>query len=548
MDTGLDAEVSAQLLTFVEQTRDLVGVSDPWGQILYLNPAARKRLGVGDATDLTLADVFPAEAFTIYYDEVRPELLRTGAWTGEVPVNVAQGHAVPMHVSVSARVGPGGATNGTVVYAHELPLTTPFAAGRESAVERAAGLLPLAEFEDEVRSALTAATSGGETCALVLAAVNSGSVAAESFDPLTEATVMRALAGRVARLARSIDVVGLVGEHQLGLFLRGVRTRSEALRIARGLHEALVDAPITTPSGEVAVFVECGTALSKPGDDVNDLFQRCAATLGHEVSTGEEPIGHAGASPSDREHDTAPTMEEFRVGMSHGDVRAYAEPVVDLRSGLVVGYRGLVRWHHRRLGELDPSAFVDMIAETPLANQVDLHVARETAAVITLATRDTALGLYVPASRRLVTDVRTEQYLSEVANAFSLRMDQIRLQLDRALLRNWTPALHDALHSIREADVAVVLTDVDSASAVPDVEDFGFCELHLSRGLSTAAVTDPDARLALSEIVRLAHDRDILVGVRGVDRAQDRDALLEIGCDLATGDLYGRAEPTNTIE
>ena len=42
VETGSDAEVLAQLLTFVEQTADFVGVSDPWGRILYLNPAARE--------------------------------------------------------------------------------------------------------------------------------------------------------------------------------------------------------------------------------------------------------------------------------------------------------------------------------------------------------------------------------------------------------------------------------------------------------------------------------------------------------------------------
>src|SRR6478736_904299 len=82
LNSRADAEVSAQLRLFAEQTTDFVGVADPWGRILYLNPAARKRLGVADANELTLADVFPAEAFTLYYEVARPQLLRTGAWSG----------------------------------------------------------------------------------------------------------------------------------------------------------------------------------------------------------------------------------------------------------------------------------------------------------------------------------------------------------------------------------------------------------------------------------------------------------------------------------
>ena len=54
-----DADVTSQLLAFVERTSDLVGVVDEQSRVLYLNEAARKRLGVGDSTGLTTADMFP---------------------------------------------------------------------------------------------------------------------------------------------------------------------------------------------------------------------------------------------------------------------------------------------------------------------------------------------------------------------------------------------------------------------------------------------------------------------------------------------------------
>jgi len=53
---------------------------------VYLNPAAKKHLGVDDTGTVTIADLFPPESFGFYYDVVRPELLRTGTWSGELPV------------------------------------------------------------------------------------------------------------------------------------------------------------------------------------------------------------------------------------------------------------------------------------------------------------------------------------------------------------------------------------------------------------------------------------------------------------------------------
>ena len=100
------ADVTDLLLAFVEGTSDLVGVVDEQSRVLYLNNAARKRLGVGDATGLTTADLFPPEVFERYYDEIRPTLLRAGAWHGELEVLTESGEALPMTMTIVARVGP----------------------------------------------------------------------------------------------------------------------------------------------------------------------------------------------------------------------------------------------------------------------------------------------------------------------------------------------------------------------------------------------------------------------------------------------------------
>jgi EAL domain-containing protein (putative c-di-GMP-specific phosphodiesterase class I)/GGDEF domain-containing protein len=547
VDSEFDSEILAELRLFAEQTADFVGVADPWGRILYLNPAARKRLGVADAADLTVADVFPAEAFAVYHEVVRPQLLRTGAWSGEIPVIVAGSAPISMYVSTTARIGPGGEINETVVYAHELLHVDPVRGTHRSTVGAAAELLEQSAFHERVHDALAFASRERQDCALVLATLTMGDTI-ETYDVHVAANVMRAVAGRMTRFARAIDIVGQLGEHQLGLFLRGVRSHGEALRIARTVAEALVTAPVTIPGGEIALSVSYGVALTNPGDDLEDLVRRAAATMRHEPSTRDDAATNTSQPIADGSGASA-SMGEFRVAMTCGDVRAYAQPVVDLVSGRLVGYRGLARWHHRNLGLLKAAVFIGMIADTPLANQVDLYVARETAAALMLTTRHgDRLCLYTPVSTRLIADVRTEQYLSEIADAFYLTMSQLRLQIARPLLNQPTPALQDALRSLREVGTTLVLTDADIVSDAQHLADYGFHELHLSRRLTNATATDSNARDTATELARQSHGLGLRVGATGVHNEDHRAVLLDIGCDVATGVLYGAPKPADTIE
>jgi diguanylate cyclase (GGDEF)-like protein len=542
MDSGIDSDVAAKLQSFVEQSSDFIGVADPWGRILYLNPAACKRLGVADYSDLTLADLFPTEVFSYYYEVVRPELLRTGSWSGEVLVNATDSGAVPMYISTTAQLGPGGETQGGVVLAHNLPGATPVAAGT---VDDVSGVLDRTVFRDQVGLAIDAATRRGELCALVLATIDM-SQTIERFGALTATNVVRALAGRMTRISRTIDLVGRVGEHQLGLLVRGVRSHNEALRLASTVYEALVEAPVTTPSGQVAPAVVCGLALANSTDFADDLIERAATPIFSDRA--HAPLVNLVPPGADAPVQLA-MMDEFVVGLSHGDVQPYAARVIDLGSGRLVGYQGLARWHHPRSGVLDADAFTALIAESPLANEVDLFVTREIAAMITLlAHDDTALRVYAPMSKRLVADVHTEQYLWEIADAFSLRMEQLCLQLGKDFLDEWSPALQDALVSLHDAGVTLVVTAVDDDDAARRFVEQGFDELHLAPALCRAAATDAAAWSAVHRIVAAGHAGERRVAASGIDDLAQRDAAARAGVDLAAGRLYGEPVPTDTIE
>lgn len=208
---GADAEVSAQLRLFAEQTHDFVGVADPWGRILYLNPAARKRLGVADASELSLTDVFPVEEFAIYYNVARPQLLRTGAWSGQIRVNVAGEGAVPMYVSTSATLGPGGEINGLVVHAREVPRTNASEPSEGLEIDEVTGLLARSAFEHQVRLALAVAERDDDHCALVLVDVVGMGDTIETLGEVAAVKVLHSLARRMTRLARTVDVVGRLG-------------------------------------------------------------------------------------------------------------------------------------------------------------------------------------------------------------------------------------------------------------------------------------------------------------------------------------------------
>ncbi|MGE0824059.1 MAG: PAS domain S-box protein [Candidatus Binatia bacterium] len=91
-------ETQARLTAILEATPDAVGISVLSGQMLYLNRAGRKLLGIDDDQLLAAVNVldFHPEDVRIRLSEILPTVIHNGQWSGETTVRTSQGREVPV--------------------------------------------------------------------------------------------------------------------------------------------------------------------------------------------------------------------------------------------------------------------------------------------------------------------------------------------------------------------------------------------------------------------------------------------------------------------
>lgn len=97
-ERGEQAKAHQTLAAIFDMTPDLVCQASEHGQLTYLNPVARQRLGLAaDAPldDVHIVDVFTAEQLQAYEQEVLPQATRDGHWRGRVTAQLG-GRDVPM--------------------------------------------------------------------------------------------------------------------------------------------------------------------------------------------------------------------------------------------------------------------------------------------------------------------------------------------------------------------------------------------------------------------------------------------------------------------
>ncbi|MCI0672484.1 MAG: ATP-binding protein [Myxococcaceae bacterium] len=104
-------EARERLRGLMEENPDLVGFSDLEGRILYINPAGRRMLGIGETEDVTrlfAPDLHPEWAASVIVREGIPTAMREGVWRSESAYLGPGGRELPVSQMLLCQRSPDG--------------------------------------------------------------------------------------------------------------------------------------------------------------------------------------------------------------------------------------------------------------------------------------------------------------------------------------------------------------------------------------------------------------------------------------------------------
>ncbi len=97
--------IQKRLLSMLDATPDFIGISDPNGRVLYINPAGRQMIGRSRHEDLSstrISELHPDESGRMIFEEAIPAALRDGSWHGESILRAGDGREIPVSQVVLA--------------------------------------------------------------------------------------------------------------------------------------------------------------------------------------------------------------------------------------------------------------------------------------------------------------------------------------------------------------------------------------------------------------------------------------------------------------
>jgi len=219
------------------------------------------------------------------------------------------------------------------------------------------------------------------------------------------------------------------------------------------------------------------------------------------------------------------------------------QPKIDLREDRIVGFEALARLNSEVFGPVSPVEFVEVAEKrmliVPLSNLI-LRMAGRFARTLEDRGLDGVKVAVNISGLQLLRDDFTDTVLRLVGES-GAPASRIELEITESVFLNDYDLVNGRLRRLRENGIDIMLDDFGVGySSLSRVRDLCIDAVKIDKSFVDRILCEEKERIVIPDIISMSHRLNYKVVAEGVETAEQKDYLLEAGCDVMQGYLYSK--------
>ncbi|BBO99599.1 putative bifunctional diguanylate cyclase/phosphodiesterase [Sulfuriferula nivalis] len=293
----------------------------------------------------------------------------------------------------------------------------------------------------------------------------------------------------------------------------------------------------TSPSIGISIFPD-------DGRDVDTLIRKADIAMYKVKESGRN--GYAFYEENfERSSDDIHLASALRAAFENNEFVLYYQPKVNLKTRQVVGSEALIRWQRPGHGLMMPDEFLGPLGELGLFPQLNKWVLK--VALQQLAVWQDTVGQPLPVAINLTPDfyrqVTLVSDILQLCKTAGVAPELIELEVTEGALLEGNPLVRQNINSLRAAGIKLAIDDFGTGySALSYLHQFSFDYLKIDRSFVMSLGERKSDSPMTRAIILIGESIGLGVIAEGVETEAQAAVLLEQGCGMAQGYLFGRPE------
>ena len=235
-------------------------------------------------------------------------------------------------------------------------------------------------------------------------------------------------------------------------------------------------------------------------------------------------------------------VEHLDEAIERGEIRAYAQSIVRVLTGMICEVEILARWKSADYGFLRPDEFIPELERHQLIHRLD-------AQVVELACKQwreaSDLGVNVPFGINLsrldfeLCDMFT--VVTDCMARYDVPVDQVHIEITESALSHSNDLLMQGIKRFRDAGFQLYLDDFGSGySSLQVLEGTSFDVVKLDMSLLREVEINERARVIVADAVSMVKRLDLQTLCEGVETEEQFRFLKAVGCEKVQGYFFAK--------
>ena len=290
-----------------------------------------------------------------------------------------------------------------------------------------------------------------------------------------------------------------------------------------------------TPSIGIALFPE-------HGEDVGTLLQHADTAMYEAKREGRNAFSFYMEQMGERVRQRVQLEHELREAIREDAFHLLYQPVVELRSGRVVGAEALVRWTKPTGEVVLPENFIGVAEESGLILQLGDWVLRHLCAQIKRwSAEGFSLWVTMNISPRQFQDPELVAKIEAALREFDLAPGALELEITETAAMVNPEASMRIMGNLRELGLRIAIDDFGTGySSLAYLKRIPADKIKIDKSFVDGVNVDSDDNAIVHTILALAKELEKVTVAEGVETADQFATLRALGCELAQGYLISR--------
>lgn len=338
------------------------------------------------------------------------------------------------------------------------------------------------------------------------------------------------------------------GGDEFTILLHQLHSRTDAEHVAERIIIALAES-FLIGSRDVQIGVSVGIAYGgiegkTPADAIReaDTAMYYAKTSGRGKYCVFDPEMQAGATAK------LALEDDLRQAIRSHEFFLVYQPIVRLSSGRIEGFEALCRWKHPRGEKVGPNVFVPLIESLGLTSRLGRAIFEEACEEVLkwndLAVGGPSISVTVNCSSEEFSQPSFKHDLLLTMTNVGIDPHTLKLEVNEAALLGKPEQTRAVMNDLRDLGIRIGIDDFGTGfSSLSFLHRIPLDLLKIDQSFVHKMLDCSETRDIVRTIINLAQNLNLDVVAEGVETAEQRDLLYQMGCTHAQGYFYAQPVP-----